>query len=275
MMNRRSRGIALVGVLWLLVLLTAVTVALTTTVRGEIRAVGNTLEMTRAAYAAQGAVELGILNLLAPQAQRWPTDGSIFETEFEGMQVRIATLDEAGKIDLNAAQFPLLSNLLVQSGVDEDRAAHIADAILDWRDTDDLQRVNGAEESDYRMAGRDYAVANDSFYSVDELQLVLGVDSEIYTKVRPALTVHSGLSGVNPHFATPQVAAAIAGIASAQTNSSGISYTIYAQAKSADGIVSQVAATVALRPDGTGKPYQLLAWDMAPAEIFADPQEAQ
>jgi len=274
-MNHKSHGIALVGVLWLLVLLTAVTAALTTTVRGEIRAVGNTLEMTRAASAAQGAVELGILNLLAPQAQRWPTDGSIFETEFDGMQVRIATLDESGKIDLNAAQFPLLNNLLVQSGVDADRAAHIADAILDWRDADDLQRVNGAEESDYRMAGLDYAVANDSFYSVDELQFVLGVDSEIYAKIKPALTVHSGLPGVNRQFATPQVAAAIEGLAGVQTNGGGMSYTIYAQAKSADGIVSLVAATVALTPDGTGKPYRLLAWDTAPAEMFAVPAEAQ
>jgi len=272
-MHRRSRGIALVGVLWLLVLLTAVTVALTTTVRGEIRAVGNTLQMTRAAYAAQGAVELGILNLLAPQAQRWPADGSTFETEFEGIQLRIATLDEAGKIDLNFAEFPLLDNLLVQSGVEPDRAAHIADAILDWRDTDDFRRVNGAEESDYRMAGRDYAVANAGFYSVDELQLVLGMDNEIYTKIRPALTVHSGLSGVNPRLATPQVAAAVEGIANAQTKASSVSYTIYVEARAADGIISKLAATVTLAPDGTGKPYQVLAWNPTPSEVFTNPGE--
>lgn len=273
-MQRKSRGIALVGVLWLLVLLTAVVVALTTTVRGEVRAVANTLQMTRAAYAAQGGVELGILNLLAPQAQRRPTDGSVFEMQFDGMELRIATLDEAGKIDLNFAEFPLLSNLLVQSGADPERAAHIADAILDWRDTDELQRVNGAEQSDYRMAGRDYAIANDSFYSVDELQLVLGMDSELYAKIRPALTVHSGLSGVNPRFATPQVQAAIEGVASAQTNAGGISYTIYVEAKSPDGIVSQVAATVTLTPDGTGRPYQVLAWDTVPGEMFANEVEA-
>ena len=227
--------------------------------------------MTRAAYAAQGGVELGILNLLAPQAQRWPADGSIFETEFEGIQLRIATRDEAGKIDLNSAEFPLLNNLLVQSGVDPDRAAHIADAILDWRDTDDLRRVNGAEASDYRMAGRDYAVANAGFYSVDELQLVLGIDSETYTKIRPALTVHSGLSGVNPRFATPQVAAAVDGLANAQTKASGLSYTIFVEATAADGIVSKVSATITLTPDGTGKPYQVLAWNPAPAGVFGDP----
>jgi general secretion pathway protein K len=273
-MHKKSRGIALVGVLWLLVLLTAVTVALTATVRGEIRAVGNTLQMTRAAYAAEGAVELGILNLLTPQAQRWPADGSIFEMEFEGLQLRIAMQDEAGKIDLNSADFPLLNSLLVRSGVEPDRAAHIADAIVDWRDSDDLRRLNGAEQSDYRMAGRDYAVANAGFHSVDELQLVLGMDSEIYTTIRPALTVHSGLSGVNPSFAAPQVAAAIDGLANAQTKASGLSYTIYAEARAADGIVSKLAVTVALAPDGTGKPYQVLAWNPAPGDIFAAPAEA-
>ena len=74
-MQRRSKGIALVSVLWLLVLLTTIAVALTATVRSEVRAVGNTVDMTKARYAAQAGVELGVLNLLgsasAALAGRW------------------------------------------------------------------------------------------------------------------------------------------------------------------------------------------------------------
>lgn len=268
MMGRNSRGIALVSVLWLLVLLTAVTVALTTTVRGEIRAVGNTLRMTQAAYAAEGGIELGVLNLLTPQAQRWPTDGSLFETKFADARLRIAIVDEAGKIDLNAAGYPLLNKLLLVAGVEWDRAAQITDAILDWRDNDDLRRVNGAEDADYRMAGLDYGPSDSSFLSVDELQLVLGMDGGIFEKIRPALTVYSGLPGVNPRFASPGVSAVIEGLAEAQTNASGLVYTIYVEAMTSDDLVSRVAATVTLTPDGTGKPYQVLAWGPAHGDIF-------
>lgn len=269
MTGRNSRGIALVGVLWLLVLLTAVTVALTATVRGEIRAVGNTLSMTQAAYAAEGGIELGVLNLLTPQAQRWPTDGSLFETDFGDTRLRIAILDEAGKIDLNAAGYPLLNKLLLESGVDPDRAAHVADAILDWRDNDDLRRLNGAEDGDYRIAGLAYGTTDSDFLSVDELRLVLGMDASTFDKIRPALTVYSGLPGVNPQFASPQVTAVVEGLAEAQTSAGGLVYTIYVEAVTGDDIASRLAATVTLTPDGTGKPYQVLAWQQAPRDIFS------
>jgi general secretion pathway protein K len=238
-------------------------------VRGEIRAVGNTLRMTQAAYAAEGGVELGVLNLLTPQAQRWPTDGSPFETDFGEAHLRIAILDEAGKIDLNAAGYPLLNKLLLEAGVEPDRAGHVADAILDWRDTDDLRRVNGAEDGDYRIAGLEYGPTNSSFLSVDELQLVLGMDTETFEKIRPVLTVYSGLPGVNPRFASPQVTAVIDGLAEAQTNANGLVYTIYVEAVTADDIASRLAATVTLTPDGTGKPYQVLAWKPAQGDIFS------
>jgi len=274
MMGRKSRGIALVGVLWLLVLLTAVVVALTTTVRGEIRAVGNTLSMTQAAYAAEGGVELGVLNLLTPQAQRWPTDGSLFETEFGDARLRIAILDEAGKIDLNAAGYPLLNKLLLEAGVEPDRAARMTDAILDWRDNDDLRRVNGAEDDDYRIAGFAYGTTDSDFLSVDELQLVLGMDAAVFAAIRPALTVYSGLSGVNPQYASPQVTAVVEGLAEAQTNASGLVYTIFVEAVTNDDVSSRLAVTVTLKPDGTGKPYQVLAWNQAQHDIFSRTETA-
>lgn len=260
MMWRRSQGIALVSVLWLLVLLTTIAVALTTTVRSEIRAVGNTVAMTKARYGAQAGVELGVLNLLIPRAQRSPTDGSVRELALRDVDLRIATRDEAGKIDLNHASGEVLIALLMQAGVETNRASAIADAILDWRDIDDMRRLNGAEDADYRIAGRGYGTADSRFHAVEELQRVLGMEPDILAAIEPALTVYSGLAGANPQLASPQVVNAISGLPAAQTNASGLSYTIYVEATTAEGITSRVAATVALVPGSAGRPYQVLAW---------------
>jgi len=270
MMQRRSKGIALVSVLWLLVLLTTIAVALTATVRSEVRAVGNTVEMTKARYAAQAGVELGVLNLLVPQAQRWPADGSVRELALRDITLRIATLDEAGKIDINFAGAEVLAALMAQSGVETDRASMIADAVLDWRDVDDMRRLNGAEDDDYRMAGRSYGAADRDFHSVDELLQVLGMDRDIFAAIEPALTVHSGLAGTNPQLASMQVANAISGLPAVQTNASGLSYTVVVEATTPQGIISRLAVTVALVPGGAGKPYQVLAWRQLNRAPFED-----
>jgi len=261
-------------VLWLLVLLTTITVALTATVRSEVRAVGNTVEMTKARYAAQAGVELGVINLLVPQAQRWPADGSVRELAVRDISVRIATVDEAGKIDINHAAAEVLASLMTQSGVAMDRAGAIADAILDWRDVDDMRRLNGAEDFEYRMAGRNYGAADRGFHSVDELLQVLGMDPEIFAAIEPALTVHSGLPGTNPQLASPQVASVLAGLPAAQTNASGLSYTILVEATTPQGIISRIAATVAIVPGNAGKPYQVLAWRQLYRSPFDEPSNS-
>ena len=59
------------------------------------------------------------------------------------------------------------------------RRARIVDAIQDWRDPDEMQRPNGAEEADYRMAGLKQKPANAPFETVSEVSRVLGVTPAI------------------------------------------------------------------------------------------------
>jgi general secretion pathway protein K len=47
---------------------------------------------------------------------------------------------------------------------------------------------------------------------VEELQLVLGIDQDLYRTLAPALTVDSGRSNPDPEFAPPLVQAALQGI---------------------------------------------------------------
>ena len=125
-------------------------------------------------------------------------------------RVRIATSDITGKIDINFAPMELLRGLFMQAGVETDEVDMLVDAIMDWRDTDDFRRLNGAEDSEYRLAGLPYEAKDGHFSSVDELRLVLGMNDEIFSNVESSLTVFSGQSSVNPSHASAQVRAAVA-----------------------------------------------------------------
>ena len=56
----------------------------------------------------------------------------------------------------------------------------VSDCILDWRDTDSLTRMQGAEEKDYQAKGLTYRPANGPFNVMSERLLVRGVTPELF-----------------------------------------------------------------------------------------------
>lgn len=254
------RGIALLSVLWILVLLSFAVTGLSATVRDELRGATAAIDLARARRAAAGGVELGVADLLAPQAQRWSANGAIHEFDVAGVEVVVTVRDEAGKVDINKAQPELMAALLRAAGAADERAARLADSIADWRDPDGLRRLQGAEDPDYRAAGLPHGAGDRSFYTVDELALVIGMDADILAVLRPHVTVHSGVAGVNPALASPLVRAAAGEAAHATMNVEGLAYTVHARATAPDGVHAAVSVTVALTPGRDGKPYRVLAW---------------
>ena len=69
---------------------------------------------------------------------------------FGEVAVQVRFERETGKVDLNAAEDRMLRALPLALGLDEDRAAALADAIQDWRDDNQLKLELGAEDRDYR-----------------------------------------------------------------------------------------------------------------------------
>jgi general secretion pathway protein K len=263
-----ENGIALVSVLWIVALLSIVAAGMSANVRTESRMVANTIASTRALYIAEGSVDLAVLNLSVPQSLRWPTDGSVQELEIENAAVRIAVFDEAGKIDLNFASAELLGGLLASAEVEAGQATLLVDAIMDWRDTDDFRRLNGAEESDYYAAGLDYGPKDRKFESVDELRLVIGMNRGIFSKIAPALTVYSHQSGVNAEVASPQVKQILSALGNTERTRKGSVYTIHVESVVDQTIISQVAAIVSVT-QGIGRtPYQVLGWQQPTRRLF-------
>jgi general secretion pathway protein K len=199
--------------MWVAVLLTVIAGSFIVERRTETMVISNSISMARAEAMADAGVQRAVFEIYrndnSPEA--WKRDGTRYSMSFDGAPITVEIRDESAKIDINTAFEPLLRGLLVQSGLPEDEASRVLDAILDWRDPDDLKRPNGAEEPDYRAAGLSYKPANGPFQAIEELQLVLGMRPEIYRRMAPSITVFSRAPGVNPQLATREVLLAIPG----------------------------------------------------------------
>lgn len=203
----RMRGAALLLVLWLIALLTALVGGFALAARmehlqGQVLARG-----VVATQAARAGIEYSLVRVQAEDPRfRWVADGRTYRWTFGDAVDEIRITDEQGKVDLNLAQTDLLAALFRQGGADADQATRIAGAVIDWRDGDTLtQPSGGAEDADYAAAGLPYGSKDEPFESVAELQQVLGMPKALYARVAPFLTVFSGRSNPDPAFAPPEV----------------------------------------------------------------------
>jgi general secretion pathway protein K len=96
-------------------------------------------------------------------------------------------------------------------GVGSDETARLVDAIADWKDEDDLRRLNGAERDDYRRAGLPWVPRNGPFEAVEELRLVVGMTPALYARALPLVTIYSQNARVNPATASAEVLQALPG----------------------------------------------------------------
>ena len=208
----RQSGVALVIVMWVSVILAVVAGSYILERRTDVLVVRNSISRAKAQAAADAGVFRAIHDLYRQSVPDvWKRDGTPHDWAFEGVPVRIAIRDESARIDINTANDSLLRGLLVSVGLRDDEAAALLDAILDWRDGDSLKRLNGAEEGDYTAAGLSYRPANSPFQAIEELQLVLGMRPEIYSRVAPSITVFSRLPGINTTLASREVLLAVPG----------------------------------------------------------------
>lgn len=195
-------GVALIIVLWVLVLVTITVGSFSVSARTENLQARQLLDGTRARYAAQAGIAMAVLNLRNPDVtSRWVPDGREYILQFESAQLEISIVDERGKLDINVIDELTLGSLLIGAGVADDQVLPLVGAILDWRDTDDAVRIDGAEKSEYAAADLPYGPRNGSFVILDELQQVLGMNYELFGKLEPALTVYSRRRTVDPAFA--------------------------------------------------------------------------
>lgn len=210
--SRRQQGIALVIVLWLVVLLTVIASSHARNVHIETRLAFNHLEEARTSALAESAISHAILDLLnVNSGEGRQVDGRVKTLKLDQGTVDVSIRHASGLLDINAADAIQLDALLAGAGLDDEARPQLVDAILDWRDPDNLRHLHGAEDSDYRHAGFDWGARDAPFSSVDELRYVMGMTQELFTRLAPYLTVFSGTSKVNLAYAPAWLYQALTG----------------------------------------------------------------
>jgi len=204
------RGFALVLVIWALSLLALLAASYGGSSRGDAIATIRLADRIEAKNLARAAIERGIFELMRERA--WKTDGTAYDFQLGEADLSVAIWSERGKVDLNAGSPSLLRPLLVQAGATESEIDALIDGIEDWKDGDDLKRLNGAEAEDYRAAGRPSGPANKPFESIERLQQLLGISPEIYRRLLPRITVHSFTPAIDPRSAPEELLRAVPGI---------------------------------------------------------------
>lgn len=123
--------------------------------------------------------------------------------------------DAAGLLNVNAFADEPMSRVLTTMGVPSERHAMLMDSLRDYVDTDNLRRLNGAENAQYAAIGRPDLPRNAPLLSPPELRDVLGWSDQ------PTLWSSGGVLGftttegsprLNPNTAPWQVLTALPGV---------------------------------------------------------------
>lgn len=182
--------------------------------RGQVRASAIAVETARARALADAGINLAVLKLLqfrgnpSGKQREFAIAGQAFGCRLGNDLLVTAAHDEGGKIDLNFATDRLLRAFLLGLDLEPGRADALVDAVLDFRDADNARRPKGAEEAEYRAAGRP-GPKNAPFAAIEELNQVLGVDPELIARLAPFVTAHSGKDGIDPIVAPRQLIEAL------------------------------------------------------------------
>jgi type II secretory pathway component PulK len=120
--------------------------------------------------------------------------------------------DVGAALNLNEASETMLRQFFAQGmGMDYAEADELAQAILDWRDEDEIPRLNGGEREEYLDAEALVLPPNRDFVEIDELRHVRGMTPELYVQAAPHLTL-IGDGDININSAPEPVLLAVPGM---------------------------------------------------------------
>jgi general secretion pathway protein K len=186
-------GFALLAALWILVGVTALVLAVALAGREATNAARNRVALARARWHAADCLERARAALgetvshaqpgLSSVAEGWGAGDHVVAASpllAEGCAVSVRAA--GARVDVNTAGPEMLVRLFRAAGVSAFSADSLADAVVDWRDDDDLPRPLGAERTWYGSRGL-FPPRNAPLADVRELARVRGWDGALDTLV--------------------------------------------------------------------------------------------
>lgn len=173
------RGLALALVLWVVIVMTTIIAVVGQTNRLNTKMATGAIDGVRCKWACRAGAEsaIALLNDDPRDSDSLHDLWSDNDEDFNNVQLErcaysVRVTDEAGKLNINAATKEQLMTLPYME-------ESIADAILDWRDSDEEVRPEGAEAGYYENLPFPYTIRNGPFKSVRELLQVKGVTESL------------------------------------------------------------------------------------------------
>jgi general secretion pathway protein K len=160
---------ALVIVLWVVVVMTAIVAIVGQTSRLDMKIASSAMDELRCKWACRAGVETAIANLNEDARDSdslldlWSDNDEDFNNvQLERCTYSVRVRDEAGKLNVNTATKEQLMALPYMQ-------ESIVNAILDWRDGDDDVQIEGAEAGYYENMPFPYTIRNGPFKTIREL----------------------------------------------------------------------------------------------------------
>ncbi len=209
-----EKGFALLVVILVMLLTSFLVTQLVMQVRIEQKIAFNVKKRLAGTFLAEAGVSLGLFrNQVSPAEigdERYASfhEGYLYEDFLPNGRVEYMVVNESGKINLNTFKRPFMEMFLEYHGLDPDQIAVVIDSILDWRDTDDLHRLNGAEEDAYMDLEDPYIPRNGKIKDPAEFFLVNGTDV-LENRFDPQMvfTVYNPISLINFNSLSPEMLA--------------------------------------------------------------------
>ena len=178
--NSKRKGLVLVAVLWIVVVLTVIVAVLGRKSQLDSKVCLARMEATRCKWASRAGIERAIAILNEDEREidcltdLWSDNDIDFnDIPLERCWFTVRVTDETSKLNINTATREQLLGLPYML---ED----IADAIIDWRDTDEMPSEVGVEGGYYENLTYGYLTRNGPFRTIRELLLVRGVTEELF-----------------------------------------------------------------------------------------------
>ncbi|MEN9433539.1 MAG: hypothetical protein RLZZ422_1128 [Pseudomonadota bacterium] len=202
----RQRGVAMMIVLWVIVILMMMAGSLVYSSRTQMQMMDYARFSAKGRALAEAATHFAVMQLFVPADERLIKIGGQKATwEYEGAKIDIRMAGENGLVDINQADRNLLFEVFKKTGVPEKEIDPLLDKIEDFRDPDDMKRVNGAEDKDYEQEDIEAGAKDAPFERIEELQQVLGITPDLYNRLARYLTASSMARGINPMMAPRHV----------------------------------------------------------------------
>ncbi len=277
--NRDENGFVLITVIWGLGLLSVLVMAFVLNVHTQTKITSNLIIRAQTEALADAGVNIAILDLvnnpgLRTAPRRFPHNATPVSCRIgKDTVLKISVQDEEGKVDLNTANFSLLKSLLSALTNSESLADTYADAIIDFRDHDDLRRAHGAELKEYQAAGRKRGPKNYPFQTNLELYQVLNLPSPLVRKLTRITTIHSKRGGFDLNVMPPDLRIIFSGndklTSLYRISSSRRTFLVRSEASGPNGGLFIREAIVRITPNRASG-FQILEWQIGEADENAD-----